>query len=152
MAQVVPHPPACAPYGSSEYFTYGYQPSLATGIIFSIIFGVITIVQIQYMLRYRAWWMFFLVAGAGLDTLGWLGRAIAHDCVFSDTINTLQIATLIMGPGKCCRACVMTSAYNHPHSVDASRCIYRFVDSDQSCGGTDIAAVSASLPLDLRLC
>ena len=108
MAQAVPRPPACAPYSSSEYFTYGYQPSLASGIFFSIAFGVITIVQIQYMLRYKAWWMFFLVAGAGFDLMGWVARTIAHQCIFSDIINSLQISTLITGPGECRSARTMT--------------------------------------------
>ena len=98
--QAVPLPSACAPFDSSTYFTYGYLPTLSTGIVFSVIFGLISCTQLYFMVRYRAWWMFFFVVGAGLDCLGWVGRTIAHQCPFSNPIDTMQVATLIMGPGK----------------------------------------------------
>lgn len=92
-------PPACSPYDpNSQYFAYGYQPSLATGIILSILFGLISLVQSARLLQLRAWWMLFFVVGAGLECLGWIARSIAHQCVYSNTINTLQTCALIMGP------------------------------------------------------
>lgn len=89
----------CAPYVSMPYSNYGYQPSLSAGIVFSIFFGLFCTANILQTFRTRAWWMgFFFSAGAGLETIGWIGRAVAHSCSYSQPISTMQIATLIMGP------------------------------------------------------
>ena len=92
-------PPACSPHDpDSPYFAYGYRPSLAAGIILSIIFGLISFTHLTRLLLSRAWWMLFFVAGACLECLGWIARSIAHQCVYSNNINTLQTCVLIMGP------------------------------------------------------
>lgn len=89
--------PSCAPYDTLPYNSYGYKPSLAAGIIFSIIFCSICIAQITQTVITRSWWMGFFIIGAGLECLGWIGRTIAHNCVYSSVISTMQTATLIMG-------------------------------------------------------
>lgn len=110
--QFVPKPAACAPYGSSLYFEYGYLPSIAPGIAFTVVFFLIACVQTFYTIRYRAWWMLFLVIGAGLDCLGWVGRLVAHYCYYSTVMNTMQIASLIMGPGVSARYVTRQRAAN----------------------------------------
>lgn len=95
-------PPAiapCAPYGTIPYSSYGYRPSLTAGIIFSVCFGLFCASNIYHTFRTRAWWMgVFFSCGTGLETIGWIGRTVAHSCSYSRPINTMQIATLIMGP------------------------------------------------------
>lgn len=92
-------PPACSPYDpESPYFSYGYQPSLVAGIVFFVVFGAILLVQLTRLLQTKAWWMVFFVIGVGLETLGWIARAIAHACAYSRPINTMQVTVLIMGP------------------------------------------------------
>lgn len=88
---------SCAPYDTLPYNDYGYQPSLAAGIIFSVVFGSICFAQISQTIISRSWWTGFFVIGAGLECLGWIGRTVAHGCVYSNVISTMQIATLIMG-------------------------------------------------------
>ncbi|KAJ7359704.1 RTA1 like protein-domain-containing protein [Mycena albidolilacea] len=89
----------CAPYLSIPYSPYGYLPSLPAGIIFSILFGLITAANLLNTIRTKYWWMgFFLTAGALLETIGWVGRTVAHECVYNVTLSTMQISTLIMGP------------------------------------------------------
>lgn len=95
---LLPNYPSCAPYGSEPYDQYGYQPSLVAGIIFSIIFGSIALSQLFFVFRTRAWWMLFFVIGASLECMGWIARTVAHNCSYSDTLSTMQVATLIMGP------------------------------------------------------
>jgi hypothetical protein len=88
----------CAPYPSIPYSPYGYLPSLPAGIIFSILFGLITVANLLNTIRTKYWWMgFFLTAGALLETIGWVGRTVAHECVYNITSSTMQISTLIMG-------------------------------------------------------
>jgi hypothetical protein len=93
-----PYIPPCAPYGSYPS-SYGYQPSLAAGIFFSICFGLYTFSNIVQTFRTRCWWMgLFFSCGTILELIGWIGRTVAHSCSYSDTVNTMQIASLIMGP------------------------------------------------------
>ncbi|KAI9811983.1 MAG: hypothetical protein M1827_004875 [Pycnora praestabilis] len=91
-------PPACLPYGEADYIQYGYQPNLAVGIVFSILFGLIALTQTLHTIRRRALWMLFFVIGSGVECLGWIGRTVAHHCAYSSVLFTMQTATLIMGP------------------------------------------------------
>lgn len=90
-------PPPCIPWGSVKFFAYGYDPSLAVGITFTILFGLIALTQLRHAIRYRAIWMTFFVVGSGLECLGWIGRTVAHKCAYSKEVSTMQTATLIMG-------------------------------------------------------
>lgn len=100
MSTPPPYIPPCASYEKYALASsYGYRPSLGVGIFFSICFGLYTFANIYQTFRTRCWWMgLFFSCGAGLELLGWIGRTVAHTCTFSDEINTMQIATLIMGP------------------------------------------------------
>ncbi|KAH0381029.1 RTA1-domain-containing protein, partial [Aureobasidium melanogenum] len=93
-----PYIPPCAPYGTYPS-SYGYQPSFAAGIFFSICFGLYTCANVIQTFRTRCWWMgIFFSCGTILEVIGWIGRTVAHSCSYSGEINTMQIATLIMGP------------------------------------------------------
>jgi hypothetical protein len=93
-----PYEQPCAPYGTYPS-SYGYQPSLAAGIFFSICFGLFTFSNILQTFRTRYWWMgIFFSCGTILELVGWIGRTVAHSCSFSGEVQTMQIATLIMGP------------------------------------------------------
>ncbi|CAD0086263.1 unnamed protein product [Aureobasidium vineae] len=93
-----PYIPPCAPYGAYPS-SYGYQPSLAAGVFFSVCFGLYTLSNVVQTFRTRCWWMgLFFSCGTILELVGWIGRTVAHSCSYSGEVNTMQIASLIMGP------------------------------------------------------
>ncbi|KAI9716252.1 MAG: hypothetical protein M1812_005477 [Candelaria pacifica] len=91
-------PPACQAWDGSGNGSYAYPPSLAPGIVFSIIFGFICIAHLWGTIKYRTPWLLFFVIGSGLECLGWIARAIGHICPYSRSMSTLEITVLIMGP------------------------------------------------------
>ncbi|KAL2789110.1 RTA1 like protein-domain-containing protein [Aspergillus keveii] len=82
------------PYTSKG--SYGYQPSLCWGIVYTVIFGIIACAQTFHMIRNRVYWTFFFIVGAILEVIGWVGRTVSYSCPYSRTLFLLQTATLIM--------------------------------------------------------
>lgn len=91
-------PPACTEYNPNYPSQYGYRPNLGLSVAFVIIFGLICIAHGFQMWRYRTPWMIFFVVGSGLESLGWIARAVGHTCSYSRPLFTMQTAVLIMGP------------------------------------------------------
>ncbi|PYI08371.1 RTA1 like protein, partial [Aspergillus sclerotiicarbonarius CBS 121057] len=77
---------------------YGYRPSLAWGVVFTVLFTLIAIAQLVHLIRTRAFWTFFFIMGAVLEVLGWVARAVSYHCPYSRACFLMQTATLIMGP------------------------------------------------------
>ncbi|KAF2239605.1 RTA1-domain-containing protein [Viridothelium virens] len=77
---------------------YGYIPNLAVGIVFAVIFGLITIAHIGQTTIKRKWWYSTFAIGAIGECVGWAARAAAHKCVYNDSIFSLQISILIISP------------------------------------------------------
>ena len=66
------------------------------------------------------------MVGAGSEVLGWFGRTVAHCCSYSNFMNTMKTATLIMGPGKSNHS--MKKSADNENSLDSSRSIHFDVD------------------------
>jgi RTA1 like protein len=77
--------------------TYGYDPSLAAGISFCVLFGLSMLLHTFTSIRYRTWWQLVFTVGALCDVLGWAGRTWSHYCPYQTTPYLLQICTLIIG-------------------------------------------------------
>ncbi|KIW11355.1 hypothetical protein PV08_10655 [Exophiala spinifera] len=91
--------PACAAYNRAlDPGNYGYHPSLAAGVVFSTIFGLIAIGHLVIVMRTRVYWIVLFSIGATIETIGWVGRAIGYHCPYSRSLFLMQTATLIMGP------------------------------------------------------
>jgi len=97
----LPDPPACTPYASKIPNAYGYQPSLAPGIVFVVLFTTSAIAHaIQaWMNRRRSQtpWLWFFVIGAIYEDIGWCGMLGSHWCAYSGTLFEMQISSLIGG-------------------------------------------------------
>ena len=92
-------PPSCSPYSPDVYGSYGYLPSLAAGLIFTILFFLSLILHLYKALRNpRLWFLFLFVCGALGELLGWAGRLAAHWCSYGSTLFTFQFAVLILSP------------------------------------------------------
>jgi len=90
--------PACAAYNRAlDPGNYGYHPSLAAGVVFSTIFGLIAIGHLVIVMRTRVYWIVLFSIGATIETIGWVGRAIGYHCPYSRSLFLMQTATLIMG-------------------------------------------------------
>lgn len=96
---------------------YGYQPSLAAGIVFLALFGLSMLAHTVQMTWTRTWWcavfsvgcisMFlsFLIArrdGADIvstiaEIIGWAGRTWSAQCPYNMNAFLMQISTLIIG-------------------------------------------------------
>ncbi|KAL4884291.1 RTA1 like protein-domain-containing protein [Aspergillus karnatakaensis] len=99
MSDQLPDTPACEAYNATlNPGSYGYQPSLSWGIVFTLLFTIIATGHLYHMLRTRAFWTFVFIVGAILEIIGWVGRTISWRCPYSRTTFLMQTATLIMGP------------------------------------------------------
>lgn len=77
--------------------SYGYIPSLAAGIVFTLLFGILTLVSLYFTFRRKLWFLSFALGGI-LETLGWGARSGAHGDVCNDNIFIMQIVCLILAP------------------------------------------------------
>lgn len=57
----------CVAYSFSDEPTYGYRPSLAAGIIFTILFTASTSAHVYQLVLTRTWWLtVFVIGGFGM--------------------------------------------------------------------------------------
>ncbi|KAI9687033.1 MAG: hypothetical protein M1822_002443 [Bathelium mastoideum] len=92
-------PSSCAPYAPFPANSYDYLPSLAAGLIFTILFSLSLLLHLWKAVHYpRLWFLFLFVCGALGETLGWAGRLAAHWCSYGSTLFTFQFAVLILSP------------------------------------------------------
>ncbi|KAH7228381.1 RTA1 like protein-domain-containing protein [Fusarium solani] len=77
---------------------YGFHPSLAAGIAFCVLFGLIAIGHTLRTLRFRTWTAILLAIGALTETIGWAGRTWSSKCPYNQNAFLMQITTLIIGP------------------------------------------------------
>ena len=98
MSDIPRDTPACAPYDPTvDPGSYGYRPSLAWGLVFTILFVAITLGQTYHMARTRAFWTFFFILGALFEVVGWIGRLVGYWCPYSRDCFIMQTASLITG-------------------------------------------------------
>ncbi|KAL4810512.1 RTA1 like protein-domain-containing protein [Aspergillus unguis] len=86
-------------YGYIEGYgtPYGYQPSLAAGIVFLVLFGLTMVVQIGQSYWKKTWWCLVFVVGSLTEVIGWAGRTWSAECPYNTNAFLMQITTLIIG-------------------------------------------------------
>lgn len=77
--------------------SYGYIPSLPGGVIFTVIFGSLTLFSLYFTFRRKLWFLSFALGGI-LETLGWGARVGAHIDVCNKNLFIMQICCLILAP------------------------------------------------------
>ncbi|CCG84832.1 protein of unknown function [Taphrina deformans PYCC 5710] len=77
--------------------SYGYIPSLAAGIAFTVIYGILTVYSLFVSVRQRKWFISFAIGGI-LETVGWIGRSVAHHHVCNSHMFIMQICCLLIAP------------------------------------------------------
>ena len=93
---------------SAKLPTYGYDPTLAAGIIFSVVFGLTMLAHLVQTIQYRKWWYSAIGLGALGELIGWIARAAAHNCPYNKALFSLQISILIIGSSL--YTCVVVSS------------------------------------------
>ncbi|PYI15052.1 RTA1-domain-containing protein [Aspergillus japonicus CBS 114.51] len=88
----------CHAYVEGYGTSYGYQPSLAAGIVFCVLFGVSMLAHLVQMVWKRTWWCTVFVLGCATELIGWAGRTWSADCPYNSTAFLMQISTLIIAP------------------------------------------------------
>lgn len=84
---------ACTPADNS----YGYVPSLAPGIVYTLVFGAMTVFGVVGTVRRKLWFLSFTL-GAALETLGWIARSAAHGDPCDRDLFIMQIVCLLLAP------------------------------------------------------
>lgn len=54
--------------------TIFHQLIAAAGIVFIVLFSLITLIQLGYLIKSRTWWLVILLLGGIGEILGWAGR------------------------------------------------------------------------------
>ncbi|KAB8199279.1 RTA1 like protein [Aspergillus parasiticus SU-1] len=89
---------SCHPIIDGMDTAYGYQPSLAAGIVFLVLFGLSMIVHTIQFTWKRTWWCAVFSIGCLTEVLGWAGRTWSSECPYNMTAFLMQISTLIIAP------------------------------------------------------
>lgn len=71
---------------------YDYTPSLASGLAFTIVFAIITVVHCVLAIKFKYWVAFAaLIPGGLLEILGWAGRLWSHYKVLNSNPFIMQM-------------------------------------------------------------
>ena len=95
-------PPACSAWNPSIPNGFGYRPSLAAGIVFTILFSCTLALHLWQTARHRKFWLgaAFSIGALG-EVIGWAARVAAYPCPYSTQLMEMQLAALIMGMLQC---------------------------------------------------
>ncbi|KAE8379794.1 RTA1 like protein-domain-containing protein [Aspergillus bertholletiae] len=88
---------ACHPLIDGVRNLYGYQPSLAAGIFFSILFCLLMISHAVHCIRRKTWWCTVFIIGCLVEVMGWAARTWSAKCPYSKSAFLMQLSTLIIG-------------------------------------------------------
>jgi len=89
---------SCHPYIQGLEPSYGYQPSLAAGIVFCTLFGLSMLAHSFQCALKRTWWCSVFAVGCLVEILGWAGRTWSAECPYNNNAFLMQISTLIIAP------------------------------------------------------
>jgi hypothetical protein len=69
-----------------EYAYWGYRPSFATNIAFTVLFGLSTIAYLVQGIAGKRWLGFTIAmtSGCTLEVIGYVGRVLAHGDMFAE--------------------------------------------------------------------
>ncbi|KAJ4421939.1 Envelope glycoprotein gp160 [Gnomoniopsis sp. IMI 355080] len=89
---------SCYPYRSDIDPSYGYVPSFAAGVLFSILFAIPFFYHTFQSVRLRATTSILLALGALTELIGWAARAYSGKCPYNGNAFMSQEVTLIIAP------------------------------------------------------
>lgn len=90
--------PECFPYHPDIPTPFGYRPSLAAGIIYTVLFAAVTVAHIWQTCQHRNIWLGLAFSlGAFGEFTGWIARVVAYRCPYSVRLLEMQLAALITG-------------------------------------------------------
>ncbi|KAG9190323.1 hypothetical protein G6011_08411 [Alternaria panax] len=83
-----------------EYAYWGYRPSFSTNITFTALFALSTITFLVQGIAGRKWLGFTIAmaSGCALEVVGYIGRVLAHQDMFSENPFLIQIICLTIAP------------------------------------------------------
>ncbi|KAK7911866.1 RTA1-domain-containing protein [Apiospora marii] len=79
-------------------YSYGYRPSLAAGVTFSVLFALALGAHTFQAVRSRRWASILLALGSLTELIGWAGRTWSSACPYNANAYLMQIVTLIIAP------------------------------------------------------
>lgn len=77
---------------------YRYVPSLAAGLIATIVLGLLNAGHIYRMFRTRTWFCIPFVIGGIFETIGYIGRCVSHSDSEALTPYIIQSLPILLGP------------------------------------------------------
>ena len=86
----------CRSYDPREDNPYGYLPSVAPGVVFSLLFGFTMLWHAYQAFRTRTPWQYVFAVGGLGELIGWIARAVATGCSYSVPLFEVQLASLII--------------------------------------------------------
>ncbi|KAB8220790.1 RTA1 like protein-domain-containing protein [Aspergillus novoparasiticus] len=95
------HHLGCHPVIDGVRNLYGYQPSLAAGVFFSILFSILMILHVVHCIRRKTWWCMVFAIGCLVEVLGWAARTWSAKCPYTKSAFLMQLATLVIGQNNC---------------------------------------------------
>ena len=88
----------CKPLVNGLSNAYGYTPTFAAGLVFSIVFCLLLVLHLSRSFRHRKWTSYLLSLAALLELVGWIGRVWNAKCPYNKTAFLMQIALLVIAP------------------------------------------------------
>lgn len=84
--------------GKPKYVLWPYTPSIAAGIIATLVFLALTSVHTWRLVRNRTWFCIPFVIGGLCETIGYAARAAAHNDTDSKTPYIIQSTLILVAP------------------------------------------------------
>jgi len=79
--------------------SYDYIPTLAGNAIFTAIFGLLVLIHLFFGIKHKTWgYMFAIIAGLLLETIGYVCRVILNDTPFEHNLFLVSLVTLTIAP------------------------------------------------------
>ncbi|KAH8683662.1 RTA1 like protein-domain-containing protein, partial [Ilyonectria robusta] len=80
------------------HYLWHYIPSFPAAVVFIALFGLLTAGHAFKLVRHRTWFCIPFVVGGGFETVGYVGRALAHDKTGKLIPHVLQSTLLLLAP------------------------------------------------------
>ncbi|KAI4244912.1 MAG: hypothetical protein L6R40_002818 [Gallowayella cf. fulva] len=155
-------PPSCSPFDPTNPPAYGYSPSLAAGVVFTVLFAIAFTAHLAQTVLSRRWWLILFATGAAGELLGWIARTWASQCAYSAMAFQIQISTLIFSPAFFAAGIYIILGYlirifgPHTSPLSAKQYLWVFCTIDffslllQAVGGGMASAASDKVGGDVR--
>ncbi|KAJ5890824.1 uncharacterized protein N7473_007052 [Penicillium subrubescens] len=93
-----------------EFIFYYYTPSTAAAVIFTVLFGLSSLLHFYQLVRTRTWFMIPFLVGAILETIGYIGRLLASFEApdFTKGPYIMQSALILIAPAFLAASIYMT--------------------------------------------